>query len=136
MWRVFVPMVLVGCGILDSVDPVSDEPAAEAVVVPSASTEAGAPDARENRGLRVGGENGVLVGDQAEVDGVRVGGEMGVMAGDDGNTQGVRIGGSNGVVVGQDANTQGVRVGGKKGVEVDVKKGISIGGKKLIGRGR
>lgn len=46
----------------------------------------------------------------------------------------MRVGGDNGVVVGQDANTQGVRVGGDKGVEVDVKKGVSIGGKKLFGK--
>lgn len=128
-------VLAVGCGSVGgAMSGGEPAPASASTSDPSSPAFAVGHDRAGNRGVRVGGEHGVLVGDQAEVDGVRVGGDHGVMVGDDGTTQGVRVGGEKGVVVGQDANTQGVRVGGQKGVEVDVKKGVSIGGKKLLGK--
>ena len=57
----------------------------------------------DDRGVKVGGENGVVVGDQEEVKGVRIGGEKGVMIGNDGKDKGVRIGGKKGVRIGKSA---------------------------------
>ncbi|MCB9674942.1 MAG: hypothetical protein H6737_07490 [Alphaproteobacteria bacterium] len=146
-FAILIPFLLTGCDLFagrsagTDPTPVEVEAPEEGEVGATGARRGGDPnmvghDDAGNRGVRVGGGNGVLIGDQSEVDGVRVGGEYGVMAGDDGHTQGVRIGGDNGVVVGQDDSTQGVRVGGDKGVEVDMKKGVSIGGKKLIGKGK
>lgn len=134
-----VGLLLLGCsGVLDGEQVVAeegtDEAAEEVAVDEGTATEEGAVVEHDNKGVRIAGENGVLVGDQAEAKGVRVGGEYGVMAGKDETSTGVRVGGSKGVVVGKDEDTTGVRVGGDKGVEIDGKKGISIGGKKLFGK--
>ncbi len=120
------------CGGLLGSD--TEEETDEALTEEEAQAAEGAAPEKVQKGVHVGGENGVVVGRDGEEKGVEVGGENGVQIGKQDEVSGVRVGGEKGVMLGKDDQTTGVRIGNENGVVIDGKKGISIGGKKIIGK--
>ncbi len=123
-----VSLVLLGCHLAEAENPTEDASDTPFIEV--------GHEGDAVRGVRIGGKQGVLAGKDEQSAGIRVGGEKGVVIGTTPDAAGVRVGGEKGVLIGKDAKTRGIRVGGEKGIVIDSDKGITIGGKKLIGRAR